>query len=165
MNLLMLFAYIPEKENLLQQCRHQNTRARPPHQRQNYSHLPTSSNWKENVNSKISQGKSPLKNEQPTRCNICQNINHWATQCPDRNLDEVAMIVLELVLQNSSDTVLQSLLSETWCSALLDSVATSAVCDKVWFDEYFKSLLSEQQSPKSPTRQVQSHLDLVMADS
>ena len=90
--------------------------------------------------------KNPLKNGQPTQYNICQSISHWAAQCPDRNLDEVAMIANELVLQNSNDIVLQSLLSETWCSAVLDSGATSTVCGKVWFDEYFKSLPSEQQS-------------------
>ena len=88
----------------------------------------------ENLNSRTSQGNNPLKNGQPTRCNICQSINHWVTQCPDRNLDEVAMLVHERVLQNSNDIVLESLLSETWCSAVL-------------VDEYFiKSLPSEQQS-------------------
>ena len=92
------------------------------------------------------QGKTPLKNGQPTWCNICQNINHWAAQCPDRNLDEVAMIIHKLVLQNNSDTVLQLLLSETWSSAVLDLVATSIVCGKVWFDGYLKSLASEQKS-------------------
>ena len=134
------------KRRPLQQYKHQSTRVRPPRQRQNYSHLPTSSNWKENLNPRTSQGKNPLKNGQPARCNICQSINHWATQCLDRNLDEVAMIDHELVLQNSNDTVLQSLLSETWCSAVLDSGATSTVYGQVWFDEYFKILPSEQQS-------------------
>ena len=134
------------KRRPLQQYKHQSTRVRPPHQRQNYSHLPTSSIWKENLNPRTSQGKNPLKNGQPTRCNICQSINHWATQCPDRNLNEVAMIVHELVLQNSNDIVLQSLLSETWRSAVLDPGATSTVYSQVWFDEYFKSLPLEQQS-------------------
>ena len=62
------------------------------------------------------------------------------------------MIVHELVLQNSIVIVLQSLLSETWCSAVLDLGATSTVCGKVWFDEYFKSLPSEQQRKITFTR-------------
>ena len=62
-----------------QQYRHQNTRVRPPHQKQSYSHLPTPSNWKENLNFKVSQGKTPVKNGQLTRCNTCQGIKHWAT--------------------------------------------------------------------------------------
>ena len=56
------------------------------------------------------------------------------------------MIVHELVLQNSNDIALQSLLSETWWSTVLDSGATNTVYGKVWFDEYLKSLPSEQQS-------------------
>ena len=38
------------KRGPLQQYKHQNTRVRPPRQRQNYSHVPTSSNWRENLN-------------------------------------------------------------------------------------------------------------------
>ena len=59
-----------------QQYRHQNTRVRPPHQRQSYSHLPISSNWKENLNFGTSQGKMLVKNGQLTRCNTCQSIKH-----------------------------------------------------------------------------------------
>ena len=67
------------------------------------------------------------------------------------------MIVHELVvLQNSNYIVLQSLLSETWCPAVLDSGATSTVCGKVWFDEYFKRLPSEQQSKSTYTRSSKS---------
>ena len=56
------------------------------------------------------------------------------------------MIVHALVLQNSNDIALQSLLSETWWSTVLDFGATSTVYGKVWFDEYLNSLPSEQQS-------------------
>ena len=56
------------------------------------------------------------------------------------------MTVRKLVLQNSTDLVFQSLLSETWCSAVLDSVATSTVCSKHGFDECLKNLPSEQES-------------------
>ena len=87
------------------------------------------------------------------RCSICQSINHWATQCACRKRDEGTMIISELVLQNSTDLVLQSLQSKIWDSTVFDS----------GFYKYFKNLPSG--SPKSYTTQVQSHSDLVMADN
>ena len=64
--------YLQTKKRISpQQYKHQSTRSRPPDQRQNYNHLPTSSNWNENLNPRTSQRKNPLKNGQPTRCKIC----------------------------------------------------------------------------------------------
>ena len=51
-------------------------------------------------------------------CNICQSINHWTTQCPDRTSEEVTYVVDKLTLQNPTDLALQTLLSETWCCVL-----------------------------------------------
>ena len=56
------------------------------------------------------------------------------------------MLKLLIILFVSNDIVLQLLISETWCSAVLESGATSTVCGKVWSDEYFKNLPSEQKS-------------------
>ena len=92
------------------------------------------------------KGRNPLKNGQPTHCNICQSINHWATQCPDKNLYEVSCMVHEIILQNSSDTALQILLYETSSSAVLDSGASSTVCGTQWFNEYTDSLSAQDKS-------------------
>jgi len=107
----------------------------------NYQHKSSrsgaqSGNWRDQ---KESKGKNPLRGGQPTRCNICQSINHWATQCPDKNNDnhDVTYLVNELVL---TDSILQSLISETWSAAILDSGATSTVCGTTWFNEFEKSL-------------------------
>ena len=92
------------------------------------------------------KGRNPQKNGQPTQCNTCQSINHWTTQCPDKNLDEVSCMVHEIILQNSSDTVLQITLSETWPSAVLDSSASSTVCGVKWFNEYVEGLPAQDKS-------------------
>ena len=71
-----------------------------PKQRHNFTQK-TPSNWRNNPQ-RLTKGRNPQKNGQPTRYNICQNINHWATQCPDKNL-EVSCMVHEIIRQNSSD--------------------------------------------------------------
>ena len=55
-------------------------------------------------------------------------------------------MVHEFVLQNSNELALQVLLSETWCSAVLDSGASSTVCGKQWFTEYNNSLSDKEKS-------------------
>lgn len=109
-----------------------------------YQQNTSNSYWRDN-HSKPSKGKNPLKNGQQTRCNICQSINHWASQCPDRSSEEVTYIVHELVLHNSNDVILQSLLSETWSCAVLDSGASSTVCGTTWFQEYMNSLSANEK--------------------
>ena len=102
----------------------------------NWRNHPTSPNT-----TKQTKGKNPQRNGQPTRCNI----NHWATQCPDRSSDDVTYMVHELVLQNSDNTI-ECLLSEAWSTAVLDSGATSTVCGQVWFNEFLDSLNEETKS-------------------
>ena len=55
-------------------------------------------------------------------------------------------MVHEIILQNSSDTVLQIILSETWSSAVLESRASSTACEKQWFNEYIESLSAQDKS-------------------
>ena len=55
-------------------------------------------------------------------------------------------MVHEIVLQNTDDSTLQTLLSETWSSAVLDSGASSTVCRKPWFDEFLNSIPTQEQS-------------------
>jgi len=88
-----------------------------------------------------------------TKCNVCQSINHWADQCPDREKDDVSYLVHELVL-HSEDNALQSLLSETWNSAVLDTGATNNVCGDKWFIELKNSL---NESQLSRIEYLQSH--------
>ena len=60
---------------------------------------PKASIWRNNQPNKPTKGRNPHKNGQPTRCNICQSTNHWATQCPDKNMDDITYMVHEIILQ------------------------------------------------------------------
>ena len=113
-------------------------------QRQNFTQKLSSNS--RSMPQKPTKGRHPQKNGQTTRCNICQSINHWASQCPDKNSDELSCMVHEIILQNSSDTGLQTLLSETWSSAVLDAGATSTVCGRKWFDVYLESLNADDRA-------------------
>jgi hypothetical protein len=75
-----------------------------------------------------------------TRCRVCQSINHWAKDCPDKDVNEVALTINELVLHANNDIVLKTLVSETWNAVVLDCGATGTVCGRSWFDEYASSL-------------------------
>ena len=107
-------------------------------------------NWRErsdNVPQARSRGKNPLsKFGTQTRCRLCQSINHWEKDCPDRNVNEVSFMLNEVILHASNDAVLKTLVSETWSSAVLDSGATNTVCGKTWFDEFSSSLCSSDQA-------------------
>ena len=82
-----------------------------------------------------------------TWCFNCQSINHWASNCPDLQADDVTCMVNEIILHNhNNDVVLKSLVSETWSSAILDSGASSTVCGKTWFEEFSNSIPPEEQA-------------------
>ena len=105
-------------------------------------------NWRDkaDMSSSRTRGKNPLsKFGTQTKCRLCQSINHWEKDCPDRNINDVSFMLNEVVLQASNDAVLKTLVSETWCSAVLDSGATSTVCGKTWFDEFSSSLSATDQ--------------------
>ena len=127
----------------------QQRRTTPPVQHQNPRlQGASSSNWR---NSKPgsppihphnpARGKNPVNRMGDlTRCRLCQSINHWERECPDRNINDVSLVLNEVVLHISDDTVLKTMVSETWCSAVLDSGATNTVCGRTWFDEFASSL-------------------------
>jgi len=78
-----------------------------------------------------------------TRCSICDSINHWQQDCPDRNsTSNETYVVHEIVLHNVDDSVvdLKSLVSETWNCGLLDCGASKTVCGEVWLREYLSSI-------------------------
>ena len=95
------------------------------------------------------EGKNPPdKNGEPTRCNICESINHWADNCPDSDptncpaptlfnkVDEITLFEGE----SDNTTTLRNLVSESWNSAILDCGATKTVCGKTWLQNFIDSL-------------------------
>ena len=85
----------------------------------------------------------PDRHGNPTRCEICDSVNHWADKCPDRSSGEKeTYIVHEIVLHADiqSPENLRSLVSETWNTGLIDCGAVRTVSGDIWVDEYLKSL-------------------------
>ena len=111
--------------------------------------VPSASNWRRSDNQDVRpKGRNPLsKNGIPTRCRNCQSINHWESKCPDKDkeTEEAAFLINEVVLHANDDIVLKALLSETWSCAVLDCGATTTVCGTKWMDEFVSSLPDSQK--------------------
>ena len=107
---------------------------------------PKATSWRNNQPNKPSKGRSPHKNGQPTSCNIYQSINHCYTQFPGKNMNDIIYMVHGIILQSSIDLLSHVLLSETWCSAVLDLGASNTVHGRLWFNEYMESLSKEDKS-------------------
>ena len=106
----------------------------------------SSVNWREQNNNR-SKGKNPMtKSGVQTRCRICQSINHWERDCPDKHPSDVTFTLNELVLHACEESALKELLSETWSCAVLDCGASKSVCGKIWMKEYIHSLNEEDQA-------------------
>ena len=127
--------------------------ASPSAPSQNFRQGASSSNWR---NSKPgsppihpqnrARGKNPISRTGiQTRCRLCQSINHWEKECPDRVINEVTLTLNDVILHTNNDTVLKTLVSETWNSAVLDSGATQTVCGRTWFSEFSSSLNPKEQ--------------------
>lgn len=97
--------YIPGKPKKPQQWSKQKNyhKQRFTKNRSNHATSSASLNWRENHNPKTVKGKNPLKNNQPARCNICQRINHWSPQYPDRNTEDATFMVHKLLWYNCND--------------------------------------------------------------
>ena len=112
----------------------------------------------------IKRGKNPLdKFGNNTRCYICDSINHWHNECPDRQSTEYRTyheehesdsddpgIPFEVILHETKgeeSNKLQNLLIESLGSAVLDCGASKTVCGMVWLTNYISNL-----SPKAKQR-------------
>ena len=112
----------------------------------------SNSNWRTKTETKktFSQAKNPLdRNGLPTRCSICDSVNHWAHNCPDKSSPEYRTYVTNEVVLHQSDydnpDELKYLMSETWSSAVLDCGASKTVCGKEWFSQFTNNLQQEQK--------------------
>ena len=88
-----------------------------------------------------------------TRCEICDSINHWAPQCPDKrnwrsnqtfytndqSYDDYTSDQITL-FQSDFDhpQQLKGLIAESWLHAVLDCGASKTVCGLVWLKSHFK---------------------------
>ena len=79
---------------------------------------------------------------------ICESVNHWQQDCPDKPANNDTYVVHEIILHNKEENDpghLRHLISETWNSGLLDCGASKTVCGDVWLNQYISSLSEEDQ--------------------
>lgn len=106
----------------------------------------------------IKKGRNPLNEKgQPSKCSICESINHWAYNCPDANTymcesiqelnvedtydeQQVTLFQSNLISENS----IKTFVSESFSCAILDSGATSTVAGKVWVECFVDGLPTEK---------------------
>ena len=84
----------------------------------------------------------------PTRCTVCESVNHWANNCPDRASQEKdTFVVHEIVLHASIQPVhILTLIAEAWGAGLVDCGASKTVCGEKWLEVFISCLSREDQS-------------------
>ena len=102
------------------------------------------------------KGRNPIINGEQSKCVICQSINHWADRCPDKTSVESAYLAVNELVLLSDETVLKTLVAETWDSAVLDTGATSNVCGKKWLEEFVQGMPDgyESEIKYTPSRKA-----------
>ena len=106
------------------------------------------------------KSKNPLdSNGKVTRCWICDSVNHWSKQCPDREswsvFEETSPKGVEMnvgetfhaLTLHMSDhkTYGLDLVSESCTSAVVDTGPSKTVCGDTWFRNYFNTLNEQEK--------------------
>ena len=78
------------------------------------------------LHQRFPKGKNPLNFKgNITQCTMCESINHWAPDCPDRikSPNDTWLSCEAILIQADFDhpSELKGLLSESWNAAVLDS--------------------------------------------
>ena len=85
----------------------------------------------------------------PTKCEVCQSINHWAQNCPDRCTHENSTYILNEVVLHQIDydnpQKLKFLMSETWSAVLHDCGTSKTICGKERLSHFVNNLCEEDQ--------------------
>ena len=92
------------------------------------------------------------RNNEPSVCNVCGSIYHWARECPDKEIsltegdiekkEKISDVNLVLFKQNEFESVL---LEETIGCIVLDSGCTKTVCGIKWYDLYLDGISKEME--------------------
>ena len=103
----------------------------------------------------ITSGESKKRRRNPKdedgnfkRCNICESINHYAYDCPDKNVkvEEINMTETEEAILFTSNDIEEVLLSvEASQSAVVDTACTSTVCGEDWLEDFENNLSKEEK--------------------
>ena len=119
-----------------------------------YSYQPSDQSSKgavaRSVTTSARHGRNPSDSEgNPTKYSICESINHWAQDCPDKIKDEhdtyhsYHVVLFQSDFDHPSTGKLQSLVAESWNAAVLDSGTSNTVSGQAWFDIFIETLSNE----------------------
>ena len=127
---------------------------------------------------KNNKGRNPLDEYgKITRCSLCESVNHYKKDCPDKEFvehetfheeyhndsdDENESLAYEIethsvnVNRNSTDLTKIVYSCESFNAAILDSGAPKSVCGTVWLNQYVDSLSKEDKLKisQSPTTSI-----------
>ena len=116
------------------------------------------------------KGRNPVDTwRQVTHCSLCDSVNHWAPECPDRpcqpksntntayfaetpydsDVLEINHATNDVILFQSdydNPTQLRGLVAESWNHAVLDSGASATVCGLVRLNTYIACLNAEDKA-------------------
>ena len=119
----------------------------------NKSFMPKPNSSRQNNNYKQKKkGRNPLNEKgEVTRCVICESVNHWASNCPDKvyysedqvedSAEEEPSHQVTLFQSNLiTNSQMKVFVSETLNTAVLDSGATANVAGQTWINCYIDSL-------------------------
>ena len=110
----------------------------------------------------MKQGRNPAdQNGQTTRCALCQSINHWAQDCPDKTPKPTSQPMMNMYAETENLTLfedvslyeadfddsnkLKTLIAETSHAAVVDCGASKTCCGTYWWKEFSSNL---EQSDK-----------------
>ena len=98
---------------------------------------------------KYLQGRNPLDPQgRLTRCSVCDSVNHWKNNCPDRDLFKCKSTYFNVVLfQADLDEPhrIDSLVHETLGAGVADCGASSTCCGRKWFSQHIELLTPEDR--------------------
>ena len=84
-----------------------------------------------------------------TRCAICESVNHWAQDCPDKGSGDFNTYYAVLC-QSDYDhpNKVKNLVAELWNAAFFDSGASKTVYGQSWFIDCYIESLNESDKSK-----------------
>ena len=97
------------------------------------------------------KGKNPLDSKgNITWCSLCQSVNHWAQDCPDKtdSPNNTWLSYEAILFQEDSDhpSEIKGLLLESRNAAVLDCGVSKTICDWLRLDSYIDSLSEVQKA-------------------
>ena len=71
-----------------------------------------------------------------SRCNTCESIYHWSTECPEKRYEAE----ISLFSNDIQECYMTEILKETMNCAVLGSGCTRTICGDVWLKVFSESL-------------------------